>query len=209
MLVYTAIYGNYDKLPKPQVTGEHTYVCITDDTKPKGVWTTEKKTCSLSPRRCSRHAKIVYYLHFPNEEITIWHGGNVRLKGDLTALANLLNGTDIAAVRHSQRDCIYDEAQACIRWELDNKLTIKEQMARYRKAGYPSRNGLHTAFLIVRRNTKKMRKFADLWWNEVRRGSHRDQLSFDYCLWKMKIEPAIIPGNIYEGPNYQRTGLHN
>lgn len=208
MLIYTAIYGNYDKLRQPQVTGNHQWVCITDALKPNGVWQARNEQCAMSDRRCSRYAKILYHQFFPNEEITIWHGGNVQLRGDLTKLVALLDNADIAVLEHNQRNCIYDEAEACIQWKLDDERTIREQMERYRADGYLAKNGLHAAFLIVRRNTKKMRKLATLWWQEVKRGSHRDQLSLDYCLWKLGIEPAIIPGNIYEGPFHNRSGFH-
>ena len=38
------------------------------------------------------------------------------------------------------------------------------------------------------------------WYHECRRWSPQDQISLPYVLWKLGIEPAIIPGNIYETP---------
>ena len=210
MLIYTAIYDRYDNILQPQVkdADKHKWICVTDNLKVGGIWQTKIMTCSLSPRRCSRQAKVLYHTLFKEEEIIIWHGGNVRLKGDLMNLVGLLDNADIAAIEHNQRECIYDEAKVCKQWHLDNEAVIDEQMERYRKDGYPEKNGLHAAFLIVRRNTKKSRKFAIKWWQEIKKGSHRDQLSFDYCLWKLGMVCATIPGNIYSGPNYERFPTH-
>ena len=69
---------------------------------------------------------------------------------------------------------------------------------------YPLNNGLRSGFLIVRRHTPKIAKFNELWWNEVDRGSVRDQLSIDYALWKLGIEPVDIPGDLFRGPHYER-----
>ncbi|MBD3251134.1 DUF616 domain-containing protein [Candidatus Uhrbacteria bacterium] len=204
--IYTAIYNNYDTLRPPPNDG-HRRICITDN--PEGsAWESRVVPCSLSPRRCARRAKVLYHLLFPDEDITIWHGGNVRLRGDLTKLVALLDSADIAVIKHSQRDCIYDEAEVCKRWGLDAPDIIDAQMTRYRQDGYPAKRGLSCAFLIARRNTQAMRHLAVAWWNEIQKGSHRDQLSLDYCLWKAGIVPARIPGDIYAGPNYTRSGEH-
>lgn len=92
-------------------------------------------------------------------------------------------------------------------WKLDNPNTIKAQMDRYRALGFSGRP-LSAAFLIVRRNTGRIRALNEMWWGEVSQYSIRDQLSFDYCCWKLGIEPAIIPGNIFRGPSFQRFPVH-
>ena len=209
MIVYTSIYGNYDTLKQPQVTDTAVaeWFCVTDQYQAEGIWQPLKTGCSLTARRCARRAKLLSHLMFPKEEITIWHGGNVQLKGDLMNLVALLDNADIAVLKHP-RGCIYAEAKAVIDWGLDNQQIVQAQMERYRQASYPENNRLHAAFLIVRRNTPQIRELNTLWWNEVTKGSHRDQLSFDYCLWKLGIKVQRIPGNLYIGPNYERFPNH-
>jgi len=41
---------------------------------------------------------------------------------------------------------------------------------------------------ILRRHTGKVEEFNRLWWEEICKGSRRDQLSFDYALWKMEMK---------------------
>ena len=209
MLVFTAIYNKYDVVRQPSIINPDVarWVCITDSEDPGGIWKSKIVNCDLSPRRCARKAKILFHKFF-DDEIVIWHGGNVVLRGDINALVSAMGNCDIAVIKHDQRNCVYKEAEACKHWGLDDKRVIDAQMHRYKVDGYPVNNGLSAAFLIVRRNTAKIRELCDMWWEEVSNGSHRDQLSLDYCMWKTGIEPAIIPGNIYQGRNYKRFPTH-
>ena len=210
MLIYTSIYGDYDNLRQPQITsvGDYSWVCIGDRNGKHGVWDLRKVNCNKSGRLCSRSAKIQFYGLLNNGDISIWHGGNVMLRGDINQLLETVSNNDISIIKHNQRNCIYEEAKVCMDWKLDNPLTIKSQMERYKRDGYPAGNGLSAAFLIVRRNTKQIRGLMDLWWSEIIKGSIRDQLSFDYCCWKLGIKPNIIPGDIFEGENYKRYPVH-
>jgi len=81
-------------------------------------------------------------------------------------------------------------------------------MERYRALGYPSHNGLHAAFFIIRRNCDAMMDFNNMWWQEVKKGSVRDQLSFDYVCWEFGIKPKVIPGDMFNGPFYTRYAIH-
>lgn len=210
MIVYTAIFGNYDTLSYPPEAPPGTrFVCYTDNlTRACRGWEMRRVTCSMSPRLCARFHKALAHVFFPDEEITLWHGGNVKLRGDLAALSTLLQENDIAVVKHSERDCIYDEAAACARWHLDRPETIQRQIEGYRLQGYPEHRGLNAAFLVLRRNTPRIQRLNELWWSEIEQGSVRDQISFDYCCWKLGITPATVPGTIFAGPNFTRNGAH-
>ena len=210
IIIYTAIYGDYDELRQPVVadTSIAEWICVTDsDKQAGGIWKNRRVPCTLSNRRCARRAKILYHLLF-KDDIIIWHGGNVQLRGDLTKLVASLGSADIAVLQHNHRDCAYAEAEACKQWGLDSTKIIDAQMNRYRSEGFPENYGLSAAFLIVRRNTQKVREFCALWWDQVNNGSYRDQLSFDYCRWKTGIKVATIPGNIFEGPFHKRFPTH-
>lgn len=206
-IVYTANYGNYDTIREPQISGSADFRCFTDG---QGVEPYKKRAieCTLTPRRCARRAKILSNVFFPAKEVRIWHGANVQLRGDLKALIGLVKDSDIAVLKHNQRDCVYEEAEVCISWKKDDADVIRKQMSRYQQEGYPQHNGLSAAFLIVRKNTQAVRDLENLWWQEVVRGSHRDQLSFDYCCWKLGIVPTVIPGDIFSGPYHKRFPEH-
>ena len=63
---------------------------------------------------------------------------------------------------------------------------------------FPERFGLRSAGIIIRRNNDNVRKFNELWWDEISKGSHRDQLSQMYVSWKTGIEVGkITDGTVY------------
>ena len=43
----------------------------------------------------------------------------------------------------------------------------------------------------------------ELWWKEVRTYSKRDQLSFNYSIWKKNVIINILNPNIIVGKNFQ------
>lgn len=208
VVVFTAIFGGYDRLCLPGVM-QGKYVCLCDkQLKVRKPWQRRLVKVQYPPRKQARYCKIMAHEMFPDAGITIWHGGNVRLTADPQELVELLGDRDLAALKHTQRNCAYREADVCIRSKKDKPETIMRQMMRYHDEGYPERNGLCAAFLIVRRHTPQIAEFNELWWAEVDGGSVRDQLSIDYCLWKTGIKPIVIPSdNIYQGPHFER-GRH-
>ncbi|MGI9067922.1 MAG: glycosyltransferase domain-containing protein [Pyrinomonadaceae bacterium] len=92
---------------------------------------------------------------------------------------------DMMICRHEERDCIYDEAEVCQALRLDDSARINAHMQRYRAMGYPAHNGLYTNVIIARWHDRaNVRAMCELWWEEYRRGSSRDQLSLNYAIWK-------------------------
>jgi hypothetical protein len=127
---------------------------------------------------------------FEKYKYSIWMDGNTSLKvAPEYLIEKYLKDDDIACLRHSDRNCIYQEAETCQMLNLDLTDTIEKQIERYRAEGYPENNGLSCTTYILRRHTKKIAGFNRLWWEEICKGSRRDQLSFDYCLWKSGIKP--------------------
>jgi len=216
IIVYTAIFEDYDTVYQPVYsTSTFSHFCVTDNLNienlgiyvPLEIPMLDSLNIS-SPRLASRYYKINSHIAFPDVEFTIWHGGNVQLLQPPEALVDFLGNSDIAILRHSQRACIYDEADVCIQWGKGNPDTIRKQMNRYHNLGYPHNNGLHMAFLMIRRNCDKITTLNRAWWNEVYKGSVRDQLSFDYVCWQLGIEVKDIPGDIYSGKFYKRYAIH-
>ena len=94
-----------------------------------------------------------------------------------------------------KRDCVYTEAKAIFdlgnknnNWK-DNPLIITEQMKKYVSEKYPPNNGLIVSGVIFRKhNNPDIIKAMEFWWKELKRGSKRDQLSFDYSIWKTSTQ---------------------
>ncbi|MGH9552588.1 MAG: glycosyltransferase domain-containing protein [Terriglobales bacterium] len=157
----------------------------------------------------AKRFKILPHVMLPSHEFSLWIDGRIEIiePVQLHELAGqYLGDADIAMFAHGKRTCIYEEAWECIKQKLDDKEIIYDQIARYTRDGYPSNNGLHEASVILRRNTEQMRKFNEAWWEEIQRGSIRDQISFDYLAHKHELRVAQFPGDFYAGNRYFLRG---
>lgn len=62
-------------------------------------------------------------------------------------------------------------------------------MERYNLEEYPSNNGLIVSGVMFRKhNSQDIIKAMEFWWQELKRSSKRDQLSFDYSMWKTNTQ---------------------
>jgi hypothetical protein len=188
--IYTALFGNYDNLLPTKFGG----IVFTDQDIGVDGW--EVHQVSL-PHPDPRYSSRFYFTQssyvMPQYEYTIMHGANSQLimkPDDLVAM--LPPDIDIGVFRHPHRDNVYDEAKACIKYRKDKKEIIETQMSRYRDEDFDG-DGLSACILIVRRNTPKLQQFETMWWSEVVHNSCRDQLSFDYCRWKLDIPVFYLP----------------
>ncbi|MBD3268495.1 DUF616 domain-containing protein [bacterium] len=193
VLVYTSIFGGYDEL-QPAPVHDGRYVCITDEPQDVPVWRFRLERAYPSPRLASRKTKILSQEHFPDEDMTIWLGGWIRMTGDPEALAKkYLRNHDIAAFAHPHRSSVFNEARMCIRMGKGNPKLIQKQMEYYRRTKFPDDRGLSACFVLFRRVTQQMERFEQRWWRQIQNFSVRDQLSFEFVLWRMGIEINRIP----------------
>lgn len=209
--IYTAIFGAYDNLA-PALFGKFYNVLFTDQNiKPNGwiVKRVEQLPVKDDPSKSARYFFCQSCWVMPQFEYTIEHSANVqlRMKPEQMVEEFLPDGYDIATFAHPHRDDVYREAHVCGHWCKDDKHIIKRQMDRYRKEGFPGKN-LSACILVIRRNTEQIRELEALWWEEVRKGSRRNQLSFDYCCWKLGVKVARIPGNPYQVGHIMKTYKH-
>lgn len=75
----------------------------------------------------------------------------------------------------------------------DDKETILKQMNRYIQEGFPRDFGSAANGAIVREHADPVCiRIMETWWQEVRNGSRRDQLSFWYSVWKNGYIPQDV-----------------
>ncbi len=167
-----------------------TYTSITGDyEKPRNDITVYSEEIMKDQKKSSLFYKALTP-DFDKYEYSLWMDGNTSLKVSPEYLIEkYLKNHDISCLQHPDRNCIYNEAKTCQTLNLDATDTIQNQMERYVKQNYPSNNGLSCTTYILRRHTQKIAEFNRIWWEEICRGSRRDQLSFDYALWKVGIKP--------------------
>lgn len=187
-VVYTAIFGGYDQLLAPDfVDPEVDYVCFTD--RPRndlGLWQLRPVPFwHQDPTRVARYVKTHPHQLLPEYEFAIWLDANIVLKTPARKYLDALRGAgaSLALVPHPQRNCFYEEAQACVHRRKDDREVIERQVAHYRSEGLPRDTGLYeTGFMIMRLADPQVRAmFAD-WWAQIERFSRRDQLGLAWAM---------------------------
>ncbi len=201
-VIYTAIFGAAgDTLRQTPPTSDR-YVAFVDPSEllrgnVHNGWQLRPAFCpDPSPRRRARLHKSRPDLLFPDAEWSLWMDGSLQLKQLPATLPALLADSDVCVFTHRYRDCLYQEAQECQRLELDDRRVIQRQVDRYRAEGYPEHYGLSETTAVLRRHTPATKELNWLWMSELRIGSLRDQLSFDYVCWRCGIAPARFPGRL-------------
>ncbi len=192
-IFYTAIIGKYDKLKEPKVVSEgFDYVCFTDNITLKSpIWeiVLVSNPQGLDNSRLARKIKILCNFFLKEYDLSIWIDGSISINCDLNIFLDVnYHGEDIVLHTHPVRSCVYEEAEACIALDKDDPEIINKQMEGYKSEGYPAANGLvNTGLMIRNHRSKKVKEFMNSWWNEVYSKSKRDQLSFNFVLWKHQL----------------------
>ncbi|AEV98688.1 hypothetical protein A4D02_09090 [Niastella koreensis] len=214
-IVYTAIFGNIkDKLhTRPRQTSPVAFCSFLDAERlgtkkffnltKWGLYEAQFKNDHL--RRQARAHKILAHKIFPNCRYSLWIDGCFKLVSrDVNGIMEKhLKNADICVFKHRKRNCIYEEVNACIEQQKDDKDTMLIQVTKYKEEGYPANNGLAETTAVLRRHNKAIAGFNEMWWEEISKGSCRDQLSFDYVAWKLGMNYEIFPGNMVVNPYFK------
>jgi hypothetical protein len=216
--IFTALYGNRNTLSDPTVVHDNVdYVAFVDRQHPQcKVWKQvigPKFTCdnNYQHRRNAKIYKILPNLYSSEYDYYFW----VDATHDVVAnpfdiCKEYLSDNDIALFKHTTRNCTYDEAIEVKRLQLDDSNLIDFQLAFYKRGGMPSGYGLFELPVMVRKNTQRILDLNLKWWEQICKFSSRDQLSFMYCLWKLGIEPTVLPGFANGiNPNTGKIGNNN
>jgi hypothetical protein len=193
MIIYTAIFGGFHKyLIPPKIKQPHKLICFSDKYYKSTDWKTYKvKSPFNDPRLSNRWYKI--NSHLLNEEWSVYIDGNRKIIDKLEKIYEFAyNG--IAIHKHESRSCLYEEANACIKQNKD-PINVAKQIKYYKEENIPPNLGLYGCSVIVRKNTPNINALNEMWFEEIIKGSIRDQISLPYVLYKNKITPNTLPGN--------------
>ena len=204
IILYTAIFGDVkDQLYELPRWGDayvecHAYVdTVEKPKKHKTGWILRPPafTDQNDSRRKARKHKALAHELYPDVPITIWCDGTMTPYTSPKTLCRryLPEDLEICTFRHSERTCIYQEAEYCARNKRGDVAKIRKQIAAFKKEGYPYHNGLAETMVVIRKLTDDTKAFNELWWACIENGSERDQLSFDYAIWKLGLDYAVFP----------------
>lgn len=201
-ICYTAIFGTIgDQLHTPVAAEGVRYVAFVEPAVAKqrslhGWELLPPRWERPDKRRQARQHKCLAHELFPLADYTLWVDGCLTPMESLQSMAEyLLNDHDLATFEHAERNCVYQELEACIRLRKDIPELMRKQVARYRSEQYPYNNGLAETTAVLRRNTPQITELNKAWWQEIREGSVRDQLSLDYVCWKLGVRYAHLSGS--------------
>lgn len=142
-----------------------------------------------NPNRNAKIYKVLPHL-FMDVEYSIWIDANIDLLISPEEVIGMMT-SDTMVFIHGMRDCLYNEAIACIECGQDDPSVIKSQTGRYRRSGVKEHLGLAMCGVIARRHTKEVERLNEKWWAEICRGSTRDQISF----------PVVFPSSCIKDIN--------
>ena len=195
-IIYTAIMGNYDRLlpiPEEYRRGWEA-VCYTDQKHLKrGSWElVQISDPDLLGAGLSKKIKILSHL-YAMADVSLWVDASLKVLGPLDEVAGYFAKDRLTLLRHPERNCVYEEMDACIALKKADPAKIELQRAKYRKMGFPENFGLFKAGILARWQTPEVIALNDQWWKETRiYKTWRDQLTLPLALWKLNFTPKVI-----------------
>lgn len=188
--IYTAIIDNYDTIEIPRyINPDYSYILFTNKDIKSDFW--EVRKVEGSGVKLARHIKIRHDIYLPEYEFSVWMDANIIQNHDINTFD--IGTNDMMTMKHPSRDCIYDEVQACINFNKDDDWKMAKQTFRYRNQGYPEHNGLIASGVLFRWHNLPVKRLMKSWDYEVAAHSHRDQLSFNFCLSKQPLKLGLLP----------------
>lgn len=211
LVVYTAIFGNYDKLRElPFKKKNVEYICYTDNKNIKSKsWTLiyidkKEETSTI----INRKLKINVLDHLDIYDKSIYIDGNIQVLNDLEPLFNHLCDFPLGAIKHRLRQCIYIEAIECQKIGKAGK-DILEQVNKYKEEGFPENYGMTENCILFRNHRHpELKHILDLWWKQFDTGVKRDQISLPYIRWKYNLQVKDIDFSPKKPNGYLRWSQH-
>lgn len=213
--VYTCITGNYDNLNEIQnVEDGIDYICYTNNKKIKSrTWKVKYiNDASLSNVKLARKIKILGTKELKKYDITVWVDGRVYFVTPIKQFIDKfvdLNKYDLVGFKHHCRNTVKSEIEACFDLNKDNYANLINVAKFLKKEEFPDTFGLIETTLLFRDfHNKRLNNAMKIWFDNILKYSHRDQLFFEYSEWKTNLSVNLLAINIWNN-NYFKTGQHS
>lgn len=200
--VYTCITGDYDTIHEIEnkESGVDYLLFTNNKTLKSNTWNIIYiEDEHLDNQRLSRKIKMLGDpIIDENYDVSLWMDASVVFKTSIKEFIKKYYNpkkAPFSSFRHHARNCIYEEATACIKSRKDTKENIEKHIKFLKKEKYPENNGLYEMTVFIKEhNHPLVKETMKLWFEMVCTYSKRDQLSFMYCVWKtgMPIHPINL-----------------
>jgi len=214
-VIYTALFGNYDKLVDPDYVDHNCdYICITNQINiVSNIWTI-RYICddSTDGVYLNRRYKMMPHKYFSEYEYSIYVDTNIRLKGPISSLIEkYMKVASIAMPIHYERNCIYSEANKCLQIGKINKESYYELINNLLdKNNFPHGFGLGENNIIIRNlHDVNLTDAMEYWWDLFNLYAKRDQLTLMYVLWRKNIAYTLMKESARNRNNFFGYRLHS
>lgn len=207
-LIYTAVFGGYDRVyPPVQPETGVDYFIVTDDSAVQvpGWRTFLADVGSFATLKAANlHYRALIHRVLPGYDASLYIDGNIRLLGTTAPLFEALeqSGAALMQYAHPFRHTVSEELEAVIAaGKLDDSDRAQQEVADYLADGFPDNLGLgETGVILKDHRHPKLDEAMTLWSELFQRHLSRDQLSLPYVVWKTDLDVAWIPGT-FRDPN--------
>jgi hypothetical protein len=202
LLIYTTLFGRYDKLKDPPSKFENCdFVCFTDQINLKShIWKLVIVN-AVDPIVENRKYKMLPHQFFSEYNFSLYVDASIEININPNYLVQkYLADSEMAVCKHLDRNCAYDEIIATIKTGKCKQADLAiEQYKYYSSNKFPRDFGLYEMGIILRKhNSINVIKMMEEWWLHFNKWAKRDQFSIPFIFWKFKYHPAII----VESPRY-------
>lgn len=203
--VFTTVFGNTDPLHEPVCTGSARFVCFTDQPIRSSKWEIVQMPPQAAPTRAARMMKALSHKTV-DTEWSLWIDANFTLMVDPE---KLLKYGEFVNFMHRDRTRISEEAREIIRLKKALPDATLRQLEAYQSDGFDTKESPQAALscngVILRRHTPQVVALNEMWAAEIGKHTLRDQMSLDYCAWKLGFEISRWPGLHDRNPFFRHT----
>ena len=186
LIVYTGIFGGYDKLHEPQDHSGIRFICYTDDPNlTSNVWEIRycKADTNRHPRWQARQCKLLGFKDLNCEE-SVWIDGRY----EFVSLLRMPYYNNMLIHTHPKRICSYAEVAFCLKHHIGDPDDLQRMVDIMQTVKFPKDFGLWWSAVLWRKHTQTTISFCEKWWKNMQIGSVRDQVSLPFTLWQTGID---------------------
>lgn len=215
-LVYTVIFDGYDDLLEIDIdflSDNIDFICITDDAELcSESWDVKyvERPKGLDGTLSNRKYKMMPHLFFDYEK-SLYIDGNIKIVNNLEVLFEKYLSNNVLAIPfHPERNCLYDEADTCVKVGKSNVGDTEKLISKLINDGFPKNNGLYENNVIFRIHCNKVNTLMEVWYDFFCNNNiKRDQLSLSYLIWKHNVDCLGICDGPRNSHKYFKLCLHN
>jgi hypothetical protein len=211
-VVYTCLFSNgstkpdtpfvKDKLP------EFDYIIFTnipDNCKNSGWSPIQRELLNNHPIYTAKYYKWTAHNYLLDYDVALYVDAYMSpnpkiLWGNYISRLNINSITEsLILMKHSQRDCIYEECNAIVHCRKDTRINMDKVINFLKTNNMPHHYGLSEGGLILRHlKNNDLNNFLEEFFNLMLQFSYRDQALLSYMFWKNNIKiPSEFTHDFY------------